>query len=115
MKGEKDREDLFNATPPLDLMRYMLSRQATIRDDGQKRKTIHLDVKKAHLIPKTSTSISRLRLGPSPTSAESCSIGSTVAVQLRRPGRCITRQCSVRLVSRDQCRVFSHLRTKAGT
>ena len=49
-KGRKDREDLFSATPPLELMRYMLSRQATIRDDGQERKT--LDVKKAHLIPK---------------------------------------------------------------
>ena len=34
-KGEKDREDLFSVTPPLELMRYMLSRQATIRDDGQ--------------------------------------------------------------------------------
>ena len=51
-KGEKDREDLFSATPPLELMRYMLSRQATIRDDGQERKTMYLDVKKAHLIPK---------------------------------------------------------------
>ena len=94
-KGEKDQEDLFSATPPLELMRYMLSRQATIRDDGQERKTMYLDVKKAHLIPK------RLRLGPSPTNAESCSFGSTVAVQLRRPGRSITRQCSVRLASRD--------------
>ena len=46
-KGEKDREDLFSATPPLELMRYMLSRQATIRDDGQERKTMYLDVKKA--------------------------------------------------------------------
>ena len=51
-KGEKDTEDLFSATPPLELMRYMLSRQATIRDDGQERKTMYLDVKKAHLIPK---------------------------------------------------------------
>ena len=33
-KGEKHREDLFSATPPLEPMRYMLSRQATIRDDG---------------------------------------------------------------------------------
>ena len=51
-KGEKDREDLFSATPPLELMRYMLSWQATIRDDGPERKTMYLDVKKAHLIPK---------------------------------------------------------------
>ena len=51
-KGEKDREDLFSATLPLELMRYMLSRQATIRDDCQERKTMYLDVKKAHLIPK---------------------------------------------------------------
>ena len=51
-KGEKDWEDLFSATTPLELMRYMISRQATIRDDGQERKTMYLDVKKAHLIPK---------------------------------------------------------------
>ena len=46
------QRDFFSATPPLELMRYMLSRQATIRDDGQERKTMYLDVKKAHLIPK---------------------------------------------------------------
>ena len=49
--NEKDREDLFSATPPIELMRFMLSRQATRRNDGRERKTMYLDVKKAHLAP----------------------------------------------------------------
>ena len=44
--NEKDREDLFGATPPIELMRFMLSRQATRRKDGQVRKTMYLDVKR---------------------------------------------------------------------
>ena len=51
-KGEKDREDLFSATPPLELIRYLISRQATKRKDGKERKTLFIDVKKAHLAPK---------------------------------------------------------------
>ena len=50
--GEQDQEDLFSATLPLELMRLMISRQATIREDGGERKTLFLDVKKAHLIPR---------------------------------------------------------------
>ena len=34
-KKEKDREDLFSATPPIEMMRFVLSRQATRRDDGE--------------------------------------------------------------------------------
>ena len=52
LKGEKDREDLFSAIPPLELIRYVISRQATMRTDGQERKTLYIDVKKAHLVPK---------------------------------------------------------------
>jgi hypothetical protein len=48
---EKDREDLFSATPPLEMIRLMLSRQATVRTDGKERKTMYLDIKKAHLAP----------------------------------------------------------------
>jgi len=48
---EKDREDLFSATPPIELMRFVLSRQATRRKDGIERKTLFLDIKKAHLAP----------------------------------------------------------------
>jgi hypothetical protein len=51
-KGEKDREDLFSATPPLELFRYALSRQATRSPSDRERKSMYLDVKKAHLIPK---------------------------------------------------------------
>ena len=49
--NEKDREDLFSATPPIDMLRLMISRQATLRADGQERKTMYLDIKKAHLAP----------------------------------------------------------------
>ena len=51
-KKEKDRYDLFSATPPLEIIRYMLSRQATRRGDGKERKSMYIDVKKAHLMPK---------------------------------------------------------------
>jgi len=49
---EKDREDLFSASPPIELIRLMLSRQATRRSDGRERKTMYLYIKKAHLAPK---------------------------------------------------------------
>ena len=40
-----------DATPPIEMMRYMISRQATRRKDGRERKSMHLDKKKAHVIP----------------------------------------------------------------
>ena len=52
LKGKQAREDLFSATPPLELIRCVISRQATGRADGQERKTLYIDVKKAHLVPK---------------------------------------------------------------
>jgi hypothetical protein len=54
---EKDREDLFSATPPLEMIRLMLSRQATVRKDGKERKTMYLDIKKAHLAPLCMTDV----------------------------------------------------------
>ena len=51
-RGERDREDLFCATPPLELLRFMVSRQATTSRSGKLRKSMFIDVKKAHLIPK---------------------------------------------------------------
>ena len=48
---EKDREDLFSATPPLEMMRFIMSRQANHRKDGRERKSMYLDIKKAHAIP----------------------------------------------------------------
>ena len=30
IKGEKDREDLFAATPPLELLRMLISKSATV-------------------------------------------------------------------------------------
>ena len=48
---EKDREDLFNATQPLEMMRFIMSRQATHRKDDRERKSMYLDIKKAHVLP----------------------------------------------------------------
>ena len=36
----------------MELIRYVISRQATRRADGQERKTLYIDVNKAHLVPK---------------------------------------------------------------
>jgi hypothetical protein len=52
VKGEKDREDLFAATPPLELLRILISKAATVTKDGGWRKLLFVDVKKAHLNPK---------------------------------------------------------------
>jgi hypothetical protein len=46
-KGEKDREDLFAATPPLELLKALLSKAAGDR----RRRVLVIDVKKAHLYP----------------------------------------------------------------
>jgi hypothetical protein len=46
-KGDKKREDLFAAPPPLELLKAPLSRAASKRG----RKVLVIDVKKAHLYP----------------------------------------------------------------
>lgn len=38
-RGERDLEDHFSATPPIELMRLMISRQAAQRAGGVERKT----------------------------------------------------------------------------
>ena len=52
VKGERDREDLFAATPPLELLRMLISKTATVTKGGGWRKLFFVDVKKAHLNPK---------------------------------------------------------------
>ena len=49
-RREQDREYVFCATPPLELLRPLLSRQATRSMDGKQRKTMFIDVKKARLV-----------------------------------------------------------------
>ena len=44
LTSEQDREDFFSATPSLELVKYVISRQATRRGDGQERKTLYIDV-----------------------------------------------------------------------
>ena len=50
--SDKHREGMFSATPPNEMMRYMISRQATRRKEGKERNTIHMDVKKSHWAPR---------------------------------------------------------------
>ena len=52
-KGERDREDLFCATPPLELLRVLVSLLVTRSPlhQGRVRKMMFVDVKKAHLVP----------------------------------------------------------------
>ena len=51
-KGQdKDRDDLFAETPPLEAKRILLSRAATRRQDGKHRKLMFIDARKAHLNP----------------------------------------------------------------
>ena len=50
--GEKGRDDLFAATPPLEAKRLLISRAATRRKDGRQRKLLFIDAKKAHLNPR---------------------------------------------------------------
>jgi len=50
--GDKDRDDLFAETPPLEAKRILLSRAATRRRDGRMRKLLFIDARKAHLNPK---------------------------------------------------------------
>ena len=52
VKVERDREDLFAATPPLKLLRMMISKAATVTTKGTFRKLLFIDAKKAHLHPK---------------------------------------------------------------
>ena len=48
--ADKDREDLFAATPPWELKKLLMS-QAANRGEGKARKMLLIDVKKAHLNP----------------------------------------------------------------
>ena len=52
VRGEKDNEDLFAATPPLELIRLLLSRTASLRMDRRVRKMLFIDAEKAHLNPR---------------------------------------------------------------
>ena len=48
--ADRDREDLFAATPPWELKKLLMSR-AAYRGDNKTRKILLIDVKKAHLNP----------------------------------------------------------------
>ncbi len=50
--GDKDRDDLFAATPPLESKRLLVSRAATRVKGKLVRKLLFIDAKKAHLNPR---------------------------------------------------------------
>ncbi len=53
VKGnDKDRDDLYAETPPLEGKRLLMSRTMTNRKDGVERKMMFIDVRKAHTTPK---------------------------------------------------------------
>ena len=49
--GDKDRDDLFAAPPPLESTRLLLSRAAMRVNGRLTRKLLFIDAKKAHLNP----------------------------------------------------------------
>ena len=50
--GDKDRDDLFAETPPLEGKRMLFSRAVTRKKGGGSRKLMFIDVRKAHLNPR---------------------------------------------------------------
>ena len=50
--NDKDRDDLFAATPPLEAKRLLFSRAATRIEGKSRRKLLFIDAKRAHLYPK---------------------------------------------------------------
>ena len=50
--GDRHRDDLFAATPPLEAIRVLLSRAATETPSRTRRKLMFVDAKKAHLNPR---------------------------------------------------------------
>ena len=50
--GRKDREDLFAATPPLEMKRLLVAKTASGRKGRRRRKMLFIDAKKAHLNPR---------------------------------------------------------------
>ena len=49
--GDRHRDDLFAATPPLEAIRVLISRAATETPSRVRRKMMFIDAKKAHLNP----------------------------------------------------------------
>ena len=50
--SDRQRDDLFAATPPLEAIRILISRATTISPSRAEKKLMFIDAKKAHLNPK---------------------------------------------------------------
>ena len=49
--NDKDRDELFAGTPPLEAKRMLFSKMATSTKGGRFRKLLFIDARKAHLNP----------------------------------------------------------------
>ena len=47
--GEEHTDDSFAETPPLETQRFFISKEMTKRSDGERRKLLVIDARKAHL------------------------------------------------------------------
>jgi hypothetical protein len=74
--GDKDRDDLFAATPPLEAKRLLLSRAVIRCKDGGYRKLLFFHVKKAHLNPECKDDVHIVL-------PEECGLGSGVCGKLK--------------------------------
>ena len=50
-KGDKDGQDYFGATTPLETKRMLSSKAASLTSCGRRRKLLLIDAKKAHTNP----------------------------------------------------------------
>ena len=48
-KQKDDREGLYAATPPLEMVKFLMMRAATVSKKGQVREIMFIDIGKAHL------------------------------------------------------------------
>ena len=103
-KGAKGRKDLFSATPPSELFRYAISRQATVRVGGQERKTYVHRCEEGSFWYQSALKMSMwsclLGQGCRRISAVSSYIGSLAAGPQHKLGRSITRVSQPLLASR---------------
>ena len=96
-RGKGYREDLLCATPPLELLRFLISRQATTRSDGRERKNhVHRRLEgssHSRNVEKMSMLSCQQKPRHRRTSAGSCSTGFMGAGRPAKLGRITTPRC----------------------
>jgi hypothetical protein len=96
--NDKDRDDLFAATPPLEAKRLLISRAATRVNGRLTRKLLFIDAKKAHLNPVCKEDVYINLPDEAEGGGRACAVnlisGCMVLGQLPRPGKTITQRSS---------------------